>query len=57
MIGMESKRIPRLPRRSIRSNEIMVKMKFVQATEREVRVGVAKPSREKSVAEKYMREF
>lgn len=35
----------------------MVKRKFVVATEREVSVGVAKPRREKRVAEKYMREF
>lgn len=35
----------------------MVKRKFVVATEREVSVGVAKPRREKSVAEKYIREF
>ena len=37
--------------------ETMVKRKFVVATEREVSVGVAKPRREKRVAEKYMREF
>lgn len=37
--------------------ETMVKRKLVLATEREVRVGVAKPRREKRVAEKYMREF
>ena len=35
----------------------MVNRKLVVATEREVRVGVAKPRREKRVAEKYMREF
>lgn len=57
MIGIESKRMPRLPRRSMRRSEKIVKMKLVQATEREVRVGVAKPRREKRVAEKYMREF
>ena len=57
IMGMEMSRIPRLPRRSMRSREMMVKMKLVHATEREVRVGDANPSEEKMVAEKYMREF
>ena len=34
-----------------------VKRKFVTATEREVRVGLEKDSRENIVAEKYMREL
>lgn len=37
--------------------ERMVKTALVAATEREVSVGVAKPRREKRVAEKYIREF
>ena len=34
-----------------------VKVKFVRAIEREVKVGERKPTREKMVAEKYMSEF
>ena len=55
--GIESKRIRRRPMRSMRIIATRVKMKFVMATVSEVRVGEAKPRREKIVAEKYMREF
>lgn len=57
MIGIESRRILRRPRRSIRIRESRVKRRFVIATESEVRVGVEKWRRSKIVAEKYMREF
>lgn len=57
MNGMERSKMRRRPRRSMKRRETMVKRKFVVATESEVSVGVAKPRREKRVAEKYMREF
>jgi hypothetical protein len=57
MTGMERRRMRRRPRRSISKRDMMVKKALVAATEREVSVGVAKPRREKRVAEKYIREF
>ncbi len=57
MTGIDSSRIRRRPRRSMSRREMMVKMKFVHATVREVRVGEAKPRRENRVAEKYISEF
>jgi len=57
MMGMERRRMRRRPRRSMAWKAMRVKAKFVRAMEREVRVGERKPTREKMVAEKYMREF
>ena len=57
MMGIEYKRIRRRPIRSMRTIATTVKIKFVMATAREVRVGDAKPRREKIVAEKYIKEF
>lgn len=57
MIGTDHKRIRRLPTRSIKTRAVQVMMKFVTATESEVRVGLEKPSRVKMVAEKYINEF
>lgn len=47
----------RRPRESIFVKASRVKRKFVVAMEREVAIGEVKPTREKIVAEKYMREF
>lgn len=47
----------RRPRRSISVKARRVKVKFVRAMERDVRVGEEKFRREKRVAEKYIREF
>lgn len=55
--GMERSRMRRRPMRSIVWKAARVKAKFVRAMEREVRVGERNPTREKMVAEKYMREF
>lgn len=57
MTGTERRRMRRRPRRSMSRRERIVKAKLVSATDRDVRVGVAKPMREKMVAEKYMSEF
>ena len=57
MIGIERRRIRRRPMRSIEWKATSVKTKFVEAMEREVKVGERKPTRAKMVAEKYMREF
>lgn len=57
IIGMERRRIRRRPMRSIRMRAAQVRMKFVRATEREVRVGEEKPRIVKMVAEKYISEF
>jgi hypothetical protein len=57
MIGMEYNRILRRPIRSISRRARHVRTKFVRATESEVKVGEAKPSIVKMVAEKYIREF
>ena len=57
MTGMERIRILRRPMRSMEWNATRVKRKFVLAMVSEVRVGERKPTREKIVAEKYMREF
>lgn len=57
MKGIEAKRIRRRPMRSITAKATRVRMKFVRAIESEVPMGEVKPTREKMVAEKYMREF
>lgn len=57
MIGIERRRMRRRPIRSIEWNATRVKRKLVEAMEREVKVGERKPTREKIVAEKYIREF
>lgn len=57
MKGIERRRIRRRPMASIRKRERRVNSMFAIATESEVNVGVEKASIEKSVAEKYIREF
>jgi hypothetical protein len=57
MTGTENRRIRRRPMRSIEWKAIRVKRKFVRAMERDVKVGLWKPTRRKIVAEKYIREF
>lgn len=55
--GIERRRILRRPRVSIRTKAKRVKRKFVPAIDSEVATGEVKPTREKIVAEKYMRTF
>lgn len=55
--GIEMRRIRRRPIRSISMRAAQVRMKFVSATERDVRVGEENPTIVKIVALKYMREF
>lgn len=57
MRGMERRRMVRRPRVSIQAKAQRVRRKFVSAMEREARIGEWKPTREKMVAEKYIREF
>ena len=55
--GIVESRIRRRPTWSIISRTNSVQMKLVPAIDREVNVGEEKPTREKMVAEKYIREF
>lgn len=55
--GIVESRIRRRPTWSIISKTNSVQMKLVPAIDREVNVGEEKPTREKMVAEKYIREF
>ena len=57
IMGMEPRRIRRLPIRSISSRATQVIRKLVTAITRDVKVGLLKPRMVKIVAEKYMREF
>ena len=57
IIGIDWMSMRRRPMRSIKVMAIVVKRKFVPATVRETRVGFEKPTWEKIVAEKYIREF
>lgn len=55
--GIVESRIRRRPTWSIINKANRVQMKLVPAIDREVNVGEEKPTREKMVAEKYIREF
>jgi len=57
MIGIEIRRIRRLPTRSMSTSARQVKTKLVSATDSAVIVGLAKCSNVNIVAEKYIREF
>jgi hypothetical protein len=57
MTGMEKRRMRRRPMRSMEWKARRVKRKFVRAMEREVSVGLWKPTSRNMVAEKYIREF
>lgn len=55
--GIVESKMRRRPTWSIISRANRVQMKLVPAIDREVNVGEEKPTREKMVAEKYIREF
>lgn len=57
MTGIVESKMRRRPTWSIISRANRVQIKLVPAMDREVNVGEEKPTREKIVAEKYIREF
>ena len=57
MTGTLKRRIRLRPTRSMNANATSVNKKFVTAIDRDVNIGDSKPTSEKMVAEKYIKEF